>query len=56
MIILYQMIYICLFNFLTSFQGYINKIIIEELDIFIIMYIDNILIYTNEADYVNFVW
>ena len=29
----------------TSFQKYINKIFAEKLDIFIIVYLDNILIY-----------
>ncbi len=28
------------------FQGYINKILAEKLDIFVIMYLDDILIYT----------
>ena len=31
-----------------SFQGFINKIIAEKLDIFVIIYLDNILIYTND--------
>ena len=30
----------------ASFQGYINKILAEKLDIFIIMYLDDIFIYT----------
>ena len=30
----------------ASFQRYINKILSEKLDIFDIMYLDNILIYT----------
>ena len=29
----------------ASFQGYINKIFAEKLDIFVIVYLDNILIY-----------
>ena len=32
----------------ASFQGYINKILAEKLDIFVIVYLDNILIYTND--------
>ena len=32
----------------TSFQGYINKILAEKLDIFIIVYLDDILIYTKD--------
>ncbi len=33
-------------NALATFQGYINKILTEKLDIFMIMYFNNILIYT----------
>lgn len=29
----------------TSFQGYVNKILAKKLDIFVIVYLDNILIY-----------
>ena len=32
----------------ASFQGYINKIMAEKLDIFIIVYLDDILIYTED--------
>ena len=32
----------------VSFHGYINKILAEELDIFIIVYLDDILIYTKD--------
>ena len=32
----------------ASFQGYINKILAEKLDIFIIVYLDDILIYTED--------
>ena len=35
-------------NTLTSFQKYINKIFTEKLDIIVIMYLDNIFIYTND--------
>ena len=31
----------------ASFQGYINKILAEKLDIFVIVYLDDILIYTD---------
>ena len=34
----------------ASFQGYINKILAEKLDIFIILYLDNILIYIKNPD------
>ena len=33
----------------ASFQGYINKILAEKLDIFVIVYLDNILIYTKDS-------
>ena len=32
----------------ATFQGYINKILAEKLDIFIIVYLDDILIYTKD--------
>ena len=35
-------------NVPSSFQGYINKIFAEKLDIFIIVYLDSILIYTDD--------
>ena len=31
-----------------SFQKYINKILTEKLDIFVIVYLDDILIYTKD--------
>ena len=37
-----------LINVPASFQGYINKILTEKLDIFFIMYLDDILIYTKD--------
>ena len=39
----------------ASFQGYINKILAKKLDVFVIFYLDNILIYTKNASqaYVN---
>lgn len=39
----------------TSFQSFNTKILVEKLDVFMIIYLDNILIYTNEADNVNLV-
>ena len=38
-----------LWNAPASSQGYINKIIAEKLDIFVIVYLDDILIYTEDA-------
>ncbi len=32
----------------ASFQGYINKILAEKLDFFVVMYLDDILIYTED--------
>ena len=32
-------------NALASFQGYINKILAKKLDVFVIVYLDDILIY-----------
>lgn len=40
-----------LFNALVSFQGYINKILANKLDIFVIIYSDEIFIYTKNPDY-----
>ena len=42
----YQVIPFGLSNALASFQGYINKILVEKLDIFVIVYLDDIFIYT----------
>ena len=41
----YQMMPFNLTNALASFQRYINKILAEKLDIIVIMYLDDILIY-----------
>ena len=42
----YQIMPFGLTNALATFQGYINKILAEKLDVFMIMYLDDILIYT----------
>ena len=34
----------------TTFQRYVNKILAGKLDIFVIVYLDNILIYTENSD------
>ena len=39
-----------LFNTSASFQGYVNKILAEKLDIFVIVYLNNILIYIKDAN------
>ena len=35
-------------NTLVIFQGYVNKILAEKLDIFVIVYLDDILIYIKD--------
>ena len=54
----YQVIPFGLFNALTSFQDYISKILAEKFDIFVIVYSDNIFIYTKDLGqpYVNAIW
>ncbi len=42
----YQMIPFELTNTSATFQNYINKILVEKFDIFIIVYLNDILIYT----------
>lgn len=49
----YQVMLFKLFCTLASFQGYINKILAKKLNIFIIVYLDNILIYTKNLDQNN---
>ena len=47
----YEVMLFGLTNAPASFQGYINKILTEKLDIFVIMYLDDILIYIgNDGD------
>ncbi len=36
-------------NASASFQGYINKILTENLNIFVVVYLDDILIYTKDS-------
>ena len=38
----------------ASFQGYINKILAKKLDVFMIVYLDDILIYTEDAGQAHF--
>ena len=40
-------------NTSACFQGYINKILAEKLDVFVIVYLDDILIYTEDAGQVH---
>ena len=46
----YQVMLFDLSNAPATFQGYVNKILAEKLDIFVIVYLDNILIYTKDPD------
>ncbi len=42
----YQVISFELTNTVATFQDYINKILIKKLDVFVIVYFNNIFIYT----------
>ena len=44
----YQVMPIGLSNAPASFQGYINKIFTKKLDLFVIFYLNDILIYTED--------
>ena len=44
----YQVMPFGLSNAPATFQGYINKILAEKLDIFVVVYLDDILIYTED--------
>ena len=46
----YQVMSFGLSNALASFQGYVNKILAEKLDIFVIVYLDDILIYIKNVN------
>ena len=54
----YQVMLFDLSNAHASFQGYINKILVEKLDVFVIVYLNDILIYTknNGQGHVEAVW
>lgn len=45
-------------NVSATFQGYMNKILAEKLDIFVIMYLDDIFIYTEieKKQHIEAVW
>ena len=44
----YQMMLFGLFNAPLSFHNYINKILAKKLDIFVIIYLDDIFIYIKD--------
>lgn len=54
----YQVMTFGLSNASASFQGYINKNLAQKLDIFIIVYLDDIFIYTENTSQAHFnaVW
>ena len=54
----YQMMLFSLTNTPGSFQSYVNKILAKKLDIFVIVYLDDILIYTKDSGkvHVKAVW
>ena len=45
-------------NILGSFQSYVNKIFVEKLDIFVIVYLDDIFIYIKDLGqgHVKAIW
>ncbi len=45
-------------NVSATFQGYINKILAEKLNVLVIAYLDDIFIYSknNRKEYVNAIW
>ena len=47
----YQMIFFGRSNILVSFQDYINKILAKKSNIFVIVYCNNIIIYTKDVDH-----
>ncbi len=49
----YQIMPFGLSNAQASFQGYIDKILAEKFDIFVIVYLDDILIYTEDPGQPN---
>ena len=45
----YKAIFFSLFNASVSFHGYINKILVEKLDIFVIIYLNDNMIYIEDT-------
>ena len=46
----YQVMLFGLFNTQATFQKYVNKVLTKKLDIFVIVYLDKIMIYTEGLD------
>lgn len=51
----YEVIFFGLSNTLASLEGYINKILDKNLVLFIIIYLDDILIYNNKINHIDFI-
>lgn len=51
----YQVILFDISNVPAILQDYINKILIKKLDIFVIIYLNNILIYINVGDFLEYI-
>lgn len=51
----YEVIFFGLSNTLASLEGYINKILDKNLVVFIIIYLDDILIYNNKINHIDFI-
>ena len=49
----YQIMYFGFSNAPASFPRYVNKILAEKLDVFVIVYLDDILIYTEDAGQIH---
>lgn len=49
---------VCLTNVLGSFQDYVKKNLTEKLNVFVIIYLDNIFVYIEDSSYndVKAVW
>ena len=54
----YQVMFFDLANIPATFQGYINKILVKKLDIFIIVYFNNIFIYieSKRKEHIQAIW
>lgn len=52
----YQVMFLDSFNALANFWGYIKKVLIEKLDVFIIVYPDDILTYAKKMNYIDSIW
>lgn len=52
----YLVIPFSLFNIPVNFQGYIIKVLAEKLEVFVIVFLDNILIYINKMNHVDAVY